>query len=195
MNGIRFVSFVNTYTLEQLLLVIVGAGINATFVFGGDLDLWLFGLTKFKLFKFAWIPFRALITLTGYLPVRASGSKPFFKALCLSCCFCLSFNSLSWKRRNDRCFENYSSLFAMRYANTNIVVLTLLPFLQIVLLCFQLDNGLPQLGGLGAQSIGSQVIDFQGLDAEGERDLLLFLQLFLSLVTLHLGTGHTELLD
>merc|ERR1712020_802925 len=30
----------------------------------------------------------------GYLPVRASGSKPFFMAFCLSCCFCLSLSSL-----------------------------------------------------------------------------------------------------
>lgn len=31
----------DTYTLEQLLLVIVGAGIDTTFVFGGNLNLWL----------------------------------------------------------------------------------------------------------------------------------------------------------
>ena len=36
-----------------------------------------------------------IVPLTGYLPVRASGSRPFFKALCLNCCFWRSFNSLS----------------------------------------------------------------------------------------------------
>merc|ERR1719187_2724999 len=34
--------------------------------------------------------------LGGYLPVRASGSNPFFMAFCLSCCFCLSLSSINF---------------------------------------------------------------------------------------------------
>lgn len=83
-----------TYTLEKFFLVSIRPRVNTTFIFGGYLD---FGLKYYLKIKQNF--FTQIIILTGYLPVRASGSKPFFKALCLSCCFCLSFNSLSCRNR------------------------------------------------------------------------------------------------
>jgi hypothetical protein len=44
-----------------------------------------------KSFRF-WVRY---VRTNGWLTY--SGSRPFFMALCLSCCFCLSFNSLSCK--------------------------------------------------------------------------------------------------
>lgn len=76
---------------------------------------------------------------------------------------------------------------------THVVVLPLLPLLEIVLFGLEFDNAFPELLGLDAQFVGGQVVDAEGLDADGEGDLLLFLELFLGLVTLELGTAETEL--
>merc|ERR1719216_560660 len=47
----------------------------------------------------------------GYFPVRASGSKPFFLAFCLSCCFCLSLSSLrSYFSVSRRTMVSHSSV-------------------------------------------------------------------------------------
>lgn len=76
---------------------------------------------------------------------------------------------------------------------THVVVLPLLPLLEIVLFGLEFDNAFPELLGLDAQFVGGQVVDAEGLDADGEGDFLLFLELFLGLVTLELGTAETEL--
>lgn len=73
---------------------------------------------------------------------------------------------------------------------TYVVVLTLLPLLQIVLLSFQFDDQVPQLGGLGAQLLLVQAGQVQGLDTDGQGDLLLLVQLLLGLVAVHLGGQH-----
>merc|ERR1712045_954601 len=77
-------------------------------------------------------------------------------AFCLSCCFCLL-----------ELFE--------------IVVLPLLSLLQVVLLSLEPDNGLPQLGGLALELIVVHGVEVEGLDADGQGDLLFLLQLLLGL--------------
>lgn len=74
--------------------------------------------------------------------------------------------------------------------STYVVVLTLLPLLQIVLLSLQLDDQVPQLDGLGAQLLLSETGQVQRLDADGQGDLLLLVQLLLGLVAVHLGGQH-----
>merc|ERR550539_605365 len=94
--------------------------------------------------------------LGGYLPVRASGSRPSFIAFCLFCCLCRSFN-----------FQ--------------IIVLPPGALLQVVSLCLQLDYQLPQLLGLGLQVLRVHPIKLQGADSDAQGDLLLLLQLLLGL--------------
>lgn len=83
--------------------------------------------------------------------------------------------------------------FRPKPSGTHIVVLTFLPFFQVILLSFQFDNELPQLLGLLAQLSLAESFDGQGLDAERQRDLLLLLQLFLSLVAFHGGGRESQL--
>jgi len=53
---------------------------------------------KKKIWNKIKIKYFSLIQLQHFsLAGTYSGSRPFFMALCLSCCFCLSFNSLSCK--------------------------------------------------------------------------------------------------
>lgn len=77
--------------------------------------------------------------------------------------------------------------------STYVVVLPLLPLLKIVLLGFELDDAFPELLRFDAQFLGAEVIDTEGLDADGQRDLLLFFELFLGLVAFELGAAETEL--
>lgn len=78
---------------------------------------------------------------------------------------------------------------------TYVVVLPLLPLLEIVLLGLELDDAVPQLLGFDAQLLCRQVVNVEGLDADGEGDFLLFFQLLLGLVALKLSVGEAELLE
>ena len=64
---------------------------------------------------------------------------------------------------------------------TYIVVLPLLSLLQVVLLSLEPDNGLPQLGGLALELVVVHGVEVEGLDADGQGDLLLLFQLLLGL--------------
>merc|ERR1711931_551389 len=68
-----------------------------------------------------------------------------------------------------------------------IVVLPLLSLLQVVLLSLEPDNGLPQLGGLALELVVVHGVEVEGLDADGQGDLLFLLQLLLGLG--HLAAG------
>merc|ERR1719365_433129 len=62
------------------------------------------------------------------------------------------------------------------------VPLLLLPLLLVVVLVgLQLNDNVEQLGGLSLQVVGVHGVEFEGLDSDGEGDLLLFLQLLLGL--------------
>merc|ERR1712018_288523 len=68
-----------------------------------------------------------------------------------------------------------------------IVILPLLPFLEIVFLSFEPDNGIPQFLGFGLQLIRIHGIDIQRLDSDGQGDPLFFFKLLLGLG--HFTTG------
>ena len=70
---------------------------------------------------------------------------------------------------------------------TYVVVLSLLPLLEVVLLCLESDDGIPELAGLGHEVIVGHAVEVEGLDADGERDLLFLLELLLGLG--HLAAG------
>ena len=61
--------------------------------------------------KKIWNKIKKIISLiwTFSLAGTYSGSRPFFMALCLSCCFCLSFNSLSCKDNHTGTQEKIGS--------------------------------------------------------------------------------------
>merc|ERR1719266_1179107 len=62
------------------------------------------------------------------------------------------------------------------------VPLLLLPLLfVVVLVSLKLDHDVEQLGGLGLQVVGVHGLKVEGLDSDGEGDLLLFLELLLGL--------------
>merc|ERR1719365_63635 len=62
------------------------------------------------------------------------------------------------------------------------VPLLLLPLLLVVVLVgLQLNDNVEQLGGLSLQVVGVHGVEFEGLDSDGEGDLLLLLQLLLGL--------------
>ena len=65
--------------------------------------------------------------------------------------------------------------------STYIVILPLLPFLEIVLLSFKPDNGIPQFLGFGLQLVGVHGIDVQRFDPNGQGDPFLLLKLLLGL--------------
>lgn len=69
---------------------------------------------------------------------------------------------------------------------THVIVLALLPLFKIVLLGLQLDYGVPQLVSLGPELLDGETIDFQGFDANTQRDFLLLLELLFRLVALQL---------
>lgn len=50
--------------------------------------------------------------------------------------------------------------------NTNVIVLSLLPLLEIVFLGLEFDDALPELLCLHSQFLYSQVLDVKGLDAD-----------------------------
>merc|ERR1712038_1529193 len=62
-----------------------------------------------------------------------------------------------------------------------IVILSLLAFLKIVLFSLQPDNGFPKFGGFALKLFVVHGIEIQGLDADGQGDLLLLFQLLLGL--------------
>merc|ERR1719370_315028 len=74
-----------------------------------------------------------------------------------------------------------------------LVVLVELPLLVVILVSFQGDNGAPDLAGLVLQLVGVHLTKGQGLDADGEGDLHLLLDLLLRLghlfASVHGGTG------
>merc|ERR1719151_110276 len=53
--------------------------------------------------------------------------------------------------------------------------------LVVVLVGLQLDDNVEQLGGLSLQVVGVHGVELEGLDSDGEGDLLLLLQLLLGL--------------
>merc|ERR1712242_180016 len=62
------------------------------------------------------------------------------------------------------------------------VPLLLLPLLLVVVLVgLQLDDNVEQLGGLSLQVVSVHGVEFEGLDSDGEGNLLLLLQLLLGL--------------
>lgn len=61
-----------------------------------------------------------------------------------------------------------------------------MPLFKIVLLGLQLDYGVPQLVSLGPELLDGETIDFQGFDANTQRDFLLLLELLFRLVALQL---------
>lgn len=69
----------------------------------------------------------------------------------------------------------------------------LLPLLKIVFLGLEFDDALPEFGGLLSELVDGESLDAQGLDADGQRDLLLLLELFLGLVAFELSAGEAKL--
>lgn len=98
------VSVRNTYTLEQLLFVVVGPCVDTSLVLGCYLDFGLKIKHHFRNFVSpqtvpkSVLRYESKLMLTGCLPVSASGSRPFLRALCLNCCFCLSLSSFNCKQ-------------------------------------------------------------------------------------------------
>jgi hypothetical protein len=82
---------------------------------------------------------------------------------------------------------------SFKFQGTYVVVLSLHPLFQVVFLGLQLDNGLPELVGLGTELGGAHAGELEGLDAEAQGDLLLLLELFLGLAALNLGVAQVEL--
>ena len=68
-----------------------------------------------------------------------------------------------------------------------IVVLPLLALLEVVFLSLKADDGFPELLGLVAKLLMVHGVEIKGLDADGEGDPLLLLQLLLGLG--HLAAG------
>lgn len=77
--------------------------------------------------------------------------------------------------------------------NTYIVVLSLLPLFQIILVTFQLDNLIPQCLSLFLQVGDVASLDVQRLYSELKSNLLVFSQLFLCLV--HLTSSIHDVLE
>merc|ERR1719387_1668071 len=62
-----------------------------------------------------------------------------------------------------------------------LVILVKLPLLIVVLVCLQGNNCVPDLVGFVLQLITVHLIEGQGLDTDGQRDLHLLLHLLLGL--------------
>lgn len=77
--------------------------------------------------------------------------------------------------------------------STYVVVLPLLPLLEIVFLGLEFDDALPEFCGLLSELLNGEVLDVQGLDADGQRDLLLLFELLLGLVAFQLSVAKAEL--
>jgi len=149
-----------------------------------------------------------------------SGSNPSFRAFCLFCCLCLSFNSFNYttiKLYNemmyayfDPVFLSYIIWYLKEEDVTYIVVLTFRALLQIVLFRLKVDNSLPQFVGLLLQGVDAWIfqklfhfldflhiklqitisVDVKRLDTEGERNLLFFFQLLFGLEEVITGRFH-----
>lgn len=72
--------------------------------------------------------------------------------------------------------------YGKRSCDTHVVVLPFLPFLKIVFLGLEFDDAVPELLRLHSELFYAEVLNVQGLDTDGEGDLLLFFELFLGLV-------------
>lgn len=74
----------------------------------------------------------------------------------------------------------YSCIF------THVIVLAFLSLFKIIFLGLQLDNGIPEFGSLEPELLNGHTIDFQGFDANAQRNLLFLFQLFFRLVAFQL---------
>jgi hypothetical protein len=77
--------------------------------------------------------------------------------------------------------------------NTYVIVLPLLPLLEIVFLGLKFDNAFPEFMSLYSELVYGETFDAQRFDADGQRDLLFLLKLFLGLVTFQLSVAKAEL--
>lgn len=75
-----------------------------------------------------------------------------------------------------------------------VIVLPLLPLLKIVFLGLEFDDAFPEFSGFLSELVYGKVLNVQGLDADGQRDLLFFLELLLGLVAFQLSVAKAELL-
>lgn len=68
-----------------------------------------------------------------------------------------------------------------------------MPFFEIVFLGLEFDDAFPELCGLLPELVCGEVVDAQGLDANGQGDLLLFFELLFGLVAFQLGVAKAKL--
>jgi len=105
-----------------------------------------------------------------------SGSRPFFMAFCLSCCFCLSLSSLSYTFLGG----SWNHFKGIKIKNhPYIVVLSLLALFQVILFCLEPENCLPKLTCFREQLVVAHAVKIYGFDANRQRDFLFLLQLLL----------------
>merc|ERR1711994_1061710 len=91
----------------------------------------------------------------GYLPTKASGSRPFLRAFCLSLLSLLEF--------------------------LQVKLLGKFPLFIVIFVLLKLNDDVEDLVGLGLELIRVHGIKFKRLDSDAESNLLFLLKLFLGL--------------